>query len=41
MFWHFYNYPHPGEVYNVGGGRHSNCSMLEAIGLVKRLQVIK
>jgi len=37
MFWHFYNYPHPGEVYNVGGGRHSNCSMLEAIGLCEKI----
>lgn len=31
MFWHFYQNPHQGEAYNAGGGRHSNCSMLEAI----------
>ncbi len=31
MFWHFYNNPGFGEVYNAGGGRYSNCSMLEAI----------
>lgn len=31
MFWHFYKKPRPGEVYNVGGGRVSNISMLEAI----------
>jgi CDP-paratose 2-epimerase len=31
MFWHFFNNPRRGEVYNAGGGRHSNCSMLEAI----------
>ncbi|MFA7273187.1 MAG: NAD-dependent epimerase/dehydratase family protein [Crocinitomicaceae bacterium] len=31
MFWHFYLKPRPGEVYNAGGGRFSNCSMLEAI----------
>lgn len=31
MFWHFYNNPKSGEVYNAGGGRFSNCSMLEAI----------
>jgi len=31
MFWHFYQNPRSGEVYNAGGGRHSNCSMLEAI----------
>jgi len=31
MFWHFYQNPRQGEVYNAGGGRHSNVSMLEAI----------
>lgn len=31
MFWHFYQNPRYGEVYNAGGGRFSNCSMLEAI----------
>ena len=31
MFWHFYQNPKPGEVYNAGGGRFSNCSMIEAI----------
>ena len=30
-FWHFYQKPGIGEVYNFGGGRFSNCSMLEAI----------
>jgi len=33
MFWHFYNNPLQGEVYNVGGSRFSNCSVLEAIKL--------
>ncbi len=33
MFWHFYQNPKVGEVYNAGGGRYSNCSMLEAIKL--------
>lgn len=33
MFWHYVQNPRPGEVYNAGGGRHSNCSMLEAIAL--------
>jgi CDP-paratose 2-epimerase len=37
MFWHFYENPRPGEVYNAGGGRHSNCSMLEAIDLCERI----
>jgi CDP-paratose 2-epimerase len=31
MFWHFYQDPRIGEVYNAGGSRFSNCSMLEAI----------
>jgi CDP-paratose 2-epimerase len=30
-FMHFYRNPRVGEVYNIGGARHSNCSMLEAI----------
>lgn len=30
-FYHFYLSPKQGEVYNIGGSRHSNCSMLEAI----------
>jgi CDP-paratose 2-epimerase len=29
--------PRPGEVYNLGGGRESNCSMLEAIDACERL----
>lgn len=35
MIWHYLRRPRPGEVYNVGGGRHSNCSVLEAISLVQ------
>lgn len=30
-FFEFYNNPRPGEVYNIGGSRHSNISVLEAI----------
>lgn len=37
MFWHFYQQPHPGEVYNAGGGRFANCSMIEAIELCEKL----
>jgi CDP-paratose 2-epimerase len=37
MFWHFHQNPRPGEVYNAGGSRHSNCSMLEAIELCERI----
>ena len=36
-FWHFSQAPRSGEVYNIGGGPESNCSMLEAIGAVERL----
>jgi CDP-paratose 2-epimerase len=31
LFWHYYQNPKQGEAYNVGGGRFSNCSMLEGI----------
>ncbi|HYK07935.1 MAG TPA: NAD-dependent epimerase/dehydratase family protein [Candidatus Eisenbacteria bacterium] len=30
-FYHVYKKPRSGEVYNIGGSRHSNTSMLEAI----------
>ncbi len=30
MFQHFHEAPRPGEVYNAGGGRFSNVSMMEA-----------
>jgi len=33
-FWHFYLNPKCGEVYNIGGSRHSNISNLEAIRLI-------
>ena len=36
-FWHFYRAPRSGEVYNIGGGPASNCSMLEAIAIVEGL----
>lgn len=36
-FYEFYRAPRPGEVYNIGGGRESNCSMLEAIGLCQEI----
>ena len=37
MFWHFYQNPRKGEVYNAGGSRHSNCSMQEALELAENL----
>ncbi len=36
-FYHFYQAPRSGEVYNMGGSRHSNVSMLEAIDKIERL----
>jgi CDP-paratose 2-epimerase len=36
-FWHFAAAPRSGEVYNIGGGRFSNCSMLEAIDASQEL----
>ena len=36
-FFHFYQAPRVGEVYNIGGGRFSNCSMLEAISLCEEI----
>ena len=37
MFWSFYLNPRKGEVYNAGGARHSNCSMMEAIVMCENL----
>ncbi len=36
-FYHFYQNPRSGEVYNIGGSRFSNCSMLEAINLCEEI----
>jgi CDP-paratose 2-epimerase len=36
-FWHFIQAPRAGVVYNIGGSRHANCSMLEAIAACERL----
>jgi CDP-paratose 2-epimerase len=37
MFWHFYQKPKTAEVYNAGGGRDSNFSILEAIALCEEI----
>lgn len=34
-FWQFFQSPRIGEVYNMGGSRHSNVSMLEAIRMIR------
>lgn len=36
-FYEFFKNPRVGEVYNIGGGRYSNCSMLEAIEICERI----
>jgi CDP-paratose 2-epimerase len=36
-FWRFHQAPKPAAVYNLGGGRSSNCSMLEAIRSCERI----
>ncbi len=36
-FWQFFRSPRVAEVYNLGGSRHSNCSMLEAIELCQEI----
>ena len=36
-FHHFIAAPRAGEVYNIGGSRHSNCSMLEAIAMCEEI----
>ena len=40
-FWEFYKKPRQGEIYNTGGGRFSNCSILEAISIVEDLSNIQ
>ena len=36
-FWQFFRAPRAGEVYNLGGSRHANCSMLEAIEICEQI----
>jgi len=36
-FDHFFKEPKQGEVYNIGGGLESNCSMIEAIEISKKI----
>jgi CDP-paratose 2-epimerase len=37
MFWHFYKDPKIGEIYNAGGSRFSNCSVIEAIEMCEKI----
>lgn len=36
-FWCFFRRPASGQVFNIGGGRRANCSMMEAIALAEEL----
>ncbi|MEO0102831.1 MAG: NAD-dependent epimerase, partial [candidate division WOR-3 bacterium] len=36
-FYHFFLNPKEGAVYNIGGGRFANCSILEAIQLIEEI----
>jgi CDP-paratose 2-epimerase len=36
-FYEFYKAPGSGQIYNIGGGRESNCSMLEAIDFCQQI----
>jgi len=37
MFWHYHQNPKCGEVYNAGGSRHSNISMIEAFDKIEKI----
>jgi len=36
-FWEVFKKPKKGEVYNIGGGRFSNCSIIEALEIVEKI----
>ncbi|MBA3704884.1 MAG: NAD-dependent epimerase/dehydratase family protein [Bacteroidetes bacterium] len=40
-FWHFFQNPKQGAVYNMGGSRHSNTSIIEAIDMIDELSGYK
>ena len=40
-FWEFFKKPKRGVVYNTGGGRYSNCSIIEALNLVEKFANIR
>merc|ERR1711991_635259 len=40
-FWEFYKKPGYGEVYNAGGGRYSNCSIIEALDIVEEIAKVR
>jgi len=40
-FWEFYKKPTSGEVYNIGGGKFSNCSIIEALDIFEKITNIR
>ncbi len=36
-FWNFFKKPRKGEIYNVGGCRYSNCSVIEALKYIEEI----
>ena len=40
-FWEFFKKPKKGEIYNVGGGRFSNCSIIEAVTMLEEICNVK
>jgi CDP-paratose 2-epimerase len=36
-FYQVYKNPKIGEVYNIGGSRYSNCSIIEAVSLIEKI----
>ena len=40
-FWNYFKKPKIGEVYNIGGGRKSNCSVVEALDYVELITKTK
>tara|TARA_B100000945_G_scaffold316930_1_gene318779 strand:+ start:105 stop:1151 length:1047 start_codon:yes stop_codon:yes gene_type:complete len=40
-FWEYFKKPRKGEIYNMGGGRKSNCSIIEAFEIIEKLTNIR
>ena len=40
-FWEYFKKPRKGEVYNMGGGRKSNCSIIEAFKIIEKITNIE
>jgi CDP-paratose 2-epimerase len=36
-FWHFAQNPHPGEVYNLGGGKENAASLIECVEMIRQV----